>query len=104
MKISQDTRNFIEAQINYYVNEAESYKQITSQYVPEISSIEDTTFGLITGLIYARFLQMYQNQNKTVTVEDIQEFQQILKEKAGMIKKAISHDIDSEKPDQQIKE
>jgi hypothetical protein len=100
MVISKDIRDFLDSLIEYYTSEAESYRQIAQQYVPEISSVRDTTFGIISGLIYAGFLQMYQNQQKTTSVEDIQEFNEILKEKAGSIKDAISEDEDDKEEEE----
>lgn len=89
MGISEHIREFIDSLIDYYISEAASYKQIAEEYVPEVNSIEDTAFGIISGLVYAEFLQIYKNQQKTITLEDIREFNQILKQRAPLIKKAI---------------
>ena len=89
MAITKQTKEYIEGQIEYYINEALSYKQIAENYTPEVKSISDTTFGIIAGCIYSSFLQVYQNQQQTAELDDIKEFNQILKENAGKIKQAI---------------
>ena len=89
MAISKENRDFIDSLIDYYINEAESYTQIAENFVPEIGSIPDTAFGIITGCVYSGFLQAYQNQQDTPGLDDIKEFNQIMKERAPLIKKAI---------------
>lgn len=89
MAITKENLAFIDSLIDYYINEAESYKQIAENYVPEIDSVSDTAFGIITGCVYSSFLQAYQNQQQTPSLEDIREFNQILKRRAPLIKKAI---------------
>lgn len=95
MTVSKENRDFINSLIDYYISEAGSYKQIAENFVPEIESASDTAFGIIIGGAYAGFLQIYQNQQQTPNVEDVQEFNQIIKERAALIKKAItSKDVD----------
>ena len=89
MAISSETKDFIESLIEYYISEAESYKQLAESYASEIESITDTTFGIITGCVYSGFLQAYANQNQTASLEDIQDFNKILMNKASLIKNAI---------------
>ena len=89
MTISKENKEFIESLIDYYINESESYKQIAENYVPEVESVADTAFGIITGCVYSGFLQAYQNQQQTPSLEDMREFNQIVKEKAALIKKSI---------------
>jgi hypothetical protein len=102
MAISKNTRDFVDSLIDYYISEAPSYKQIADEYVPEVDSVIDTAFGIITGCVYSGFLQAYKNQklspslediqefNKILTsLEDIQEFNKILKDRAPIIKKAM---------------
>ena len=90
MTISKENKEFIENLIEYYINESESYKQIAENFLPEVESIPDTAFGIITGCVYSGFLQAYQNQQQTPSLEDMDEFNQIIKKKAGLIKKSIS--------------
>jgi len=89
MVISKENKEFIDSLIDYYISESESYRQIAENFVPEIESIPDTAFGIITGCVYSGFLQAYQNQQQTPSLEDMQEFNQIIKERATLIKKAI---------------
>ena len=90
MAISKENKEFIENLIEYYINESESYKQIAENFLPEVESIPDTAFGIITGCVYSGFLQAYQNQQQTPSLEDMDEFNQIIKKKSGLIKKSIS--------------
>jgi len=89
MAISQDNKKFIDSLIHYYINEAESYKQIAGEFVPEVESEVDTAFGIIVGSIYSEFIRTYQNQKISVNVEDVQEFYKMIKDRAPIIKKAI---------------
>ena len=93
MAISKENKVFIDSLIDYYMNESESYRQIAENFVPEVGSIPDTTFGIIAGCVYSGFLQAYQNQQQTPGLEDIKEFNQILKRRAPLIKKSILEPI-----------
>lgn len=90
MALSQYIKDFLDSQIDYYISEAPAYRQIAEQYVPEIESISDSGFGIIVGCIYSGFLQAYTNQHQSPTLEDLQEFAKILKNKAPLIKKAMN--------------
>jgi len=89
MVISKENKDFIDSLIDYYISESESYRQIAENFVPEIESVPDTAFGIITGCVYSGFLQAYQNQQETPSLEDMQEFNQIIKERAPLIKKSL---------------
>ncbi len=89
MVISKENKDFINSLIDYYISESGSYKQIAENFVPEIKSVSDTAFGIITGCVYSGFLQAYQNQQQTPSLEDMKEFNQIMKERAPLIKKSI---------------
>ena len=101
MSISKENKDFIDSLIDYYISESESYKQIAENFVPEIESVPDTAFGIITGCVYSGFLQAYQNQQLTPGLEDVKEFNQIIKERAALIKKSI---LVPPKPDSSKKE
>jgi hypothetical protein len=90
MSISKENKEFIDSLIEYYITESESYKQIAENFLPEVKSIPDTAFGIITGCVYSGFLQAYQNQQQSPSLEDMNEFNQIIKKKAPLIKKSIS--------------
>lgn len=89
MGISKENKDFIDSLIDYYISESESYRQIAENFVPEVKSVPDTAFGIITGCVYSGFLQAYQNQQQTPSLEDMREFNQIIKERAALIKKSI---------------
>jgi hypothetical protein len=89
MAITKHTKDFLDSLIDYYINEAPSYRQIAESYSPEITSIEDAAFGVIAGCVYSAFLRAYENENKSVELDDIQEFNRLLKDKAAIIKKAV---------------
>ncbi len=89
MAISKDNLDFIDSLVDYYISESESYKQIAENFVPEVESIPDTAFGIITGCVYSGFLQAYQNQQQTPSLEDMGEFNNIIKQRAALIKKSI---------------
>ena len=89
MSISKENKEFIDSLIEYYISESGSYKQIAENFLPEVESIPDTAFGIITGCVYSGFLQAYQNQQQTPSLEDMDEFNQIIKKKAILIKKSI---------------
>jgi hypothetical protein len=101
MSISKENKKFIDSLIEYYISESESYKQIAENFLPEVESIPDTAFGIITGCVYSGFLQAYQNQQQTPSLEDMDEFNQIIKKKVLLIKKSILEPI---KVDIEIKE
>ena len=93
MAISKENKEFIESLIDYYISESEAYAQIAENFVPEVESIPDTAFGIITGCVYSGFLQAYQNQQQTPSLEDVREFNEIIKNRAASIKKAIIEPI-----------
>ena len=89
MVISKENREFIDSLIDYYISESQSYRQIAENYVPEIDSVSDTAFGIIVGCVYSGFLQAYQNQQQTPGLDDMKEFNQILKDRGPLIKKSL---------------
>jgi len=99
MVISKENKEFIDSLIDYYINESQSYRQIAENYIPEVESVSDTALGIIVGCIYSGFMQAYQNQQQTPGLDDLKEFNQILKKRAPLIKKAILGipNIDSKK-------
>lgn len=96
MAISKENLDFIDSLIEYYISEVEAYRQIAEKFIPEVESVPDTAFGIIAGCVYSGFLQAYQTQQQTPGLDDIKEFNQILKERAALIKKSI---IDSMAPE-----
>lgn len=90
MAISKGNKEFIDSLIDYYISEAESYRQIAENYGSEIESVADMALGIITGCVYSGFLQAYQTQQITPSLDDINEFNEMMKDRASAIKKAIS--------------
>ena len=89
MTLSNEIQNFIDSQIEYYSNEADSYKEMAQEYNLDANSVADTTFGIIIGCIYSSFLQTYTNQNITPNSQDIEEFNKIIIDNSNRIKKSI---------------
>lgn len=89
MAISNENKEFIDSLIDYYISESQSYLQIAENYTPEIESVSDTAFGIIVGCVYSGFLQAYQNQQQSPSLEDMNEFNQIIKKRSSQIKKSL---------------
>ena len=95
MTLSNETQKFLDSQIEYYVKEAESYKEMALEYNLDTNSVPDTTFGIIVGCIYSSFLQTFTNQNSTPNSQDIEEFTKIIINNSKKIKESILIDNDS---------
>jgi hypothetical protein len=89
LAIPATTKDFIINLIDYYISEASSYKQFAQEYAPDVKDITVTTFGIIIGCVYSGFLQAYANQKQKPSLDDIQEFHQIIKHRTAQIKKGI---------------
>ena len=89
MTISKENKDFINNLIDYYIDVSQSYKQIAENFTHEVESITDTAFGIIVGCVYSGFLQACQNQQQTPSLEDIEEFNKIIKKHAPLIKNSI---------------
>ena len=92
MVISKENQEFLEGLIDYYVKEAESYREIAQEFSLEINSVTDTAFGIIIGCIYSSFLQAYSNQKQVPNMEDIQEFNEMITKNTEIIKKSIMNE------------
>ena len=90
MTISKENKEFLEGLIEYYISEAESYREMAQEYSLKIDSVPDMTFGIIIGCIYSSFLQTYSNQKLTPDVHDVQEFMEIIMIKSNAIMDAIN--------------
>ena len=89
MALSNETQKFLDSQIEYYVKEAESYKEMALEYNLDTNSVQDTAFGIIVGCIYSSFLQTFTNQNSTPNSQDIEEFTKIIVNNSKKIKESI---------------
>ena len=95
MTLSNEIQKFLGSQIEYYVKEAESYKEMALEYNLDTNSVPDTAFGIIVGCIYSSFLQTFTNQNSTPNSQDIEEFTKIIVKNSKKIKESILIDDDS---------
>ncbi len=95
MALSNETQKFLDSQIEYYIKEAESYKEMALEYNLDTNSVPDTAFGIIVGCIYSSFLQTFTNQNSTPNSQDIEEFTKIIIKNSKKIKESILIDDDS---------
>jgi hypothetical protein len=89
MTLSNEIQKFLDSQIEYYIKEAESYKEIARECNLDADSVSDTAFGIIIGCIYSSFLQTYTNQSSTPNSQDIEEFTKIIIDNSNNIKKSI---------------
>jgi len=95
MTLSNETQKFLDSQIEYYVKEAESYKEMALEYNLDTNSVPDTAFGIIVGCIYSSFLQTYANQNSTPNSQDVEEFTKLIIKNSKKIKESTQIDDDS---------
>ena len=89
MTLSNEIQKFLDSQIEYYVKEVKSYKEMAREYNLDANSVPDTTFGIIIGCIYSSFLQTYTNQSSTPNSQDIEKFTKIIIENSKKIKESI---------------
>ena len=92
MTLSNEIQAFLDSQIDYYIKEAKSYKEMAEGYGLDSNSIPDTTFGIIVGCIYSSFLQTYTNQNSTPDSQEMEEFTEIIIKNAKKIKESVITD------------
>ena len=92
MTLSSEIQTFLNSQIEYYTNEAKSYKEMAGEYNIDNDSVPDTTFGIIVGCIYSSFLQTYTNQNSTPNSQEMEEFTKIIINNTQKIKMSIISD------------
>ena len=95
MTLSNEVEKFLNSQVEYYIKEAESYKEMAREYNLDINSVPDTAFGIMIGCIYSSFLQTYTNQNSTPNSQDIEEFTKIIIKNSNKIKESILIGSDS---------
>ena len=88
MTLSNEIQKFLDNQIEYYIQQAESYKELAREYNPDASSVQDTAFGIIIGCIYSSFIQTYANQNSTPSSQDVEEFTELIIKNSKKIKES----------------
>ncbi len=95
MTLSNEIQTFLDSQIEYYTNEAKSYREMAKECDLDDSSVSDTAFGIIVGCIYSSFIQTYTNQDSTPNSQDVEEFTEIIVKNSKKIKESILTDNDS---------
>ena len=95
MTLSNEIQKFLDSQIEYYIEQAESYKELAREYNPNANSVPDTAFGIMIGCIYSSFLQTYANQNSTPNSQDVEEFTKLIIKNSKKIKESTQIDDDS---------
>ena len=94
MVISNENKKFLEDLLQYYIEQANSYNQFASEYEEFSKSKKEIAFGVIVGTIYSTFLQTYSNQQLEVSLNDIQEFHEFIRNNIEKITNAL----DEKKP------
>ncbi len=95
MTLPNEIQKFLDSQIEYYIKQAESYKELAREYNPNANSVPDTAFGIMIGCIYSSFLQTYANQNSTPNSQDVEEFTKLIIKNSKKIKESTQIDDDS---------
>ena len=93
MAISDENKKFLEDLLQYYIDQADSYSQIASEYGKFSKSKREVAFGVIVGTIYSTFLQTYSNQQLEVKLDDIQQFHDFIRDNIGKISDALDGKI-----------
>ena len=90
MTLSDEIQTFLVSQIEYYTEEAKSYKEMAREYNMGDGLTHDTAFGIIIGCIYSSFLQIFTNQNSVPNSQEMEEFTEITIKNSKKIKEAIT--------------
>ena len=90
MTLSDEIQTFLVSQIEYYTEEAKSYKEMAREYNMGDGLAHDTAFGIIVGCIYSSFLQIFTNQNSVPNSQEMEEFTKIIIKNSKKIKEAIT--------------
>jgi len=89
MTLAYEVQQFLDSQIEYYIKEAKSYKEMAREYNLNANTVPDTAFGIIIGCLYSSFLQTYTNQSSTPNSQDIEEFTKIIIKNSKRIKESM---------------
>jgi len=90
MTLSNEIQTFLVSQIEYYIKEAKSYKEMAREYNPDDNVALDTAFGIIVGCIYSSFIQTFTNQNSVPKSQDMEDFTDIIIKNSKKIKESIT--------------
>lgn len=87
MAIPKEIRDYMDAQIRYYIDEAWTYRGIAETHGN--GDVEDTAFGVILGCLYLGFIQAYRTQFMTPNSDDMGEFHRLVGDSAPDIRRAL---------------
>lgn len=85
----KESREFVSSLVDYYVGAAGSYVELASAYRGVAGSVKDAALGMIAGGIYSGFMQSYQSRRAAPSLEDVREFNEMMRERAPDIMKAV---------------
>ena len=83
MAMPKEIRDYVNAQIEYYIGESRTYLSMARIYRDDV--IEETAFGIILGCLYTGFMQAYRTRYMAPSSEDMDEFHQIVRSNASRI-------------------
>ena len=93
MVISDTNKEFLDNLIEYYVNEAKSYKEIAQEYDQIIKSVRLILHLVLSLVVYTQVsFKHILTRNKLQMSKIIEEFNQIIMENAMRIKNAIQEE------------
>lgn len=89
MAIPKEIRDYMNAQIEYYISESWTYRSMAEAYNDD--SVEDTAFGIILGCLYLGFMQAHRTQHVAPSSEDMDEFHQMIRSNVSRIREALGY-------------
>lgn len=87
MAIPKEIQDYVNTQIQYYVDESWTYRCMAETHGSDAS--EDIAFGMILGCLYLGFIQAYRTQFRAPSADDMDEFHKMLRDSTGRIRKAL---------------
>lgn len=87
--MSKENREFVSSLIDYYVGAASSYVELASAYRGAVGSVNDAALGMMAGGVYSGFMQSYQSRQAVPSLEDVREFNEMVRERAPEMMKAV---------------
>ncbi|MXY37881.1 MAG: hypothetical protein F4Y51_03150 [Cenarchaeum sp. SB0664_bin_35] len=88
MSIPANIRNFITTQLDYYIEEIDTYLLVAKEHCGT-ESLDDAAYGVVLGCVYMGFINAYSAQSLSPNVDSITELHGIIKERAKDIRLSI---------------
>lgn len=88
MRISKETRTYVEDLVDYYISEIDSYAEIAKSCNVD-GQANDTTIGVVVGCVYSAFLQSCRDGDRSPELDEINDVVLIIRSKIPDIKKAL---------------